>query len=148
MRGDEDRYEPTDGIANFSRIRLEVLVSVKLRTGGIHVVMTKPAGGAVEYRSFQIYSMPAPVLRELLGHISAWYLAGSIDYRRRDRSLVELARFRLRCLELDDQDVAEAFGLEVGRLIVDVCYRDLVIKRYETERAGRPLNQFPILFTL
>jgi hypothetical protein len=98
----------------FSRIRLEALVSVKLRTGGIHVVMTKPSRGAVEYRSFQIYSTPAPVLRELLGHISAWYLAGSIDYRRRDRSLVELARFRLRCLELDDQDVAEAFGLEVG----------------------------------
>jgi len=108
--------------------------------------MTKPAQGAVKYRSFQIYSTPAPVLRELVGHISAWYLAGSIDYRRRDRSLVELARFRLRCLELDDQDIAEAFGLEVGRLIVNVCYRDLVIKRHETGKSRQAVESVPDFF--
>lgn len=89
----------------------------------------------MEYRGFQIYSSPAPVLRELLGHITAWHPAGTVDYRRRDRSLVELTRFRLPSFELDDKDVAERFGLELGRLLIDTCYRDLVIARYESEKA-------------
>ena len=54
----------------------------------------------MEHRAFQIYSTPVPVLRELLGRISEWHLAGSIDYRRRDRSLVELTRFRLPSISL------------------------------------------------
>ena len=95
----------------------------------------KPLVALMDYRGFTIYSTPAPVLRELLGRISEWHPSGTIDYRRRDRSLVELTRFRLPCLELDDKDLAEHFGFELGRLLVDACYRDLVIARYESEKA-------------
>ena len=89
----------------------------------------------MDYRGFTIYSRPIPVLRELLGHITEWYPAGTIDYTRRDRSVVELTRFRLPSFEVGDKDVAERFGLELGRLLVDACYRDLVIARYESEKA-------------
>ena len=88
----------------------------------------------MNYRSFQIYSAPAPALRELLGHIAVWYPAGTIDYARADRSLLELTRFRLPCLEVGDKELAEGFGLELGRLLIDACYRDLVIARYEAEK--------------
>ena len=89
----------------------------------------------MEYRAFQIYSTPTPVLRELLGHITEWHPAGTIDYRRRDQSLVEITRFRLPSMTFDEREIAEHFGLELGRLLVDACYRDLVIARYESEKA-------------
>jgi hypothetical protein len=89
----------------------------------------------MEHKGFQIYSTPVPVLQELLGHITKWQPAGTIDYRRRDQTLVELTRFRLPSFELKDKDVAEWFGLELGRLLVDTGYRDLVIARYESEKA-------------
>ena len=75
------------------------------------------------------------MLRELLGHITEWHPVGTIDYRRRNQSLVKLTRFRLPSFELDDKDVAEWFGFELGPLLVAACYRDLVIARYESEKA-------------
>jgi hypothetical protein len=36
--------------------------------------------------------------------------------------------------EFEDEKVAKWFGFELARLIVDSCYRDLVIERYKTER--------------
>ena len=89
----------------------------------------------MEYRSFQIYSSPVPILRELLGHITQWHPAGTIDYRRRDQSLVELTRFRVPSMTFDEWEIAEHFGLELGRLLVDACYRDLVMARYKSEKA-------------
>lgn len=41
-------------------------------------------------------------------------------------------RFCLACMRFDYEEVAECFGSELGRLIVESCYRDLVIGRYET----------------
>ena len=86
------------------------------------------------YRTFQISGGAEPVLETLLGRINGWYARGDIDYRRPDRSVVELTRFRFPCMKFDDEDVAKWFGLELARLIVDSCYRDLVIKRYEAEK--------------
>jgi hypothetical protein len=87
-----------------------------------------------EHRTFSIYSTAAPIIEQLMGHVSRWYPAGSIDYRRRDRSLVELTRFHIKSLDFDDAAVAELFGLELGRLLIDTCYRDFVIERYQSEK--------------
>jgi len=35
-----------------------------------------------EHRTFSIYSTAVPIVEQLLGHVSRWYPAGSIDYRR------------------------------------------------------------------
>ena len=90
--------------------------------------MTEP------YRTFQISSGSEPVLETLMGRTTGWYATGSIDYRRPDRSVVELTRFRFPGMKFDDEDVAKWFGLELARLIVDSCYRDLVMERYEIEK--------------
>ena len=76
-----------------------------------------------EYRSFCITGGASPIEATLLGQITEWCPEGSIDYRRRDRSVVELTRFRVSTFPLDDQPTVECFGLEVARLLVDVCYR-------------------------
>jgi hypothetical protein len=34
----------------------------------------------------------------------------------------------------DEKDLAESFGLEIARLLVDTCYRDVVIAKYESEK--------------
>jgi hypothetical protein len=87
-----------------------------------------------EYRSFSINGGASPIETTLLGCITEWCPRGAIDYRRRDRSLVELTRFRVPVFPLDDEATAECFGLEIARLLVDSCYRELVIERYETEK--------------
>jgi hypothetical protein len=38
-------------------------------------------------------------------------------------------------MTFDEPGIAEHFGLELGRLLVDACYRDLVIARYQSEKA-------------
>jgi hypothetical protein len=90
--------------------------------------MTEP------YRTFHISGGAEPLPETLLGRISDWCATGSIDYRRADRSVVELMRFRLSCMKFADEKVAQWFGLELARLVVDSCYRDLVIEHYETEK--------------
>ena len=86
------------------------------------------------YRTFHINSGVEPIPETLLGRVTAWYATGSVDFRRQDRSVVELARFRLKRMKFDDKDVAECFGLELARLFVDSFYRDFVIQRYEFEK--------------
>ena len=81
------------------------------------------------YRGFNLYSGAEPVLETLLGHISQWCPTGTIDHSRRDGSLVELTRFRFPGMILNDKPAAEWFELEIARLVVDSCYRDLVIAR-------------------
>jgi len=87
-----------------------------------------------EYRSFSINGGASPIETTLLGSITEWCPRGAIDYRRRNCSLVELTRFRVPAFPLADEATAERFGLEIARLLVDSCYRDLVIERYETEK--------------
>ena len=90
--------------------------------------MTEP------YRTFHINGDIEPMSETLMGHITAWHAKGSIDFRRRDRSVVELARFRLPQMRFDEQEIALRFGLELARLFVDAFYRDFVIERYEIEK--------------
>jgi hypothetical protein len=87
-----------------------------------------------EHRTFSIYSIAAPLTDQLMGQISRWYPAGSIDYRRRDRSVVELTRFQIKSLNFDGEAVVELFGLELGRLLIDTSYRDFVVERYQSEK--------------
>src|SRR5919108_4193862 len=49
-----------------------------------------------EHRTFSIYSIGAPITGQLMAQISRWYPAVSIDYRRRDHSLVELTRYYIK----------------------------------------------------
>jgi hypothetical protein len=56
-------------------------------------------------------------------------------------SVVELTRFRLPIMRVDDKAVAAWFGLELARLFVDSDYRDFVIARYEDEKQF--VNLFP-----
>jgi hypothetical protein len=86
------------------------------------------------YRGFNICGGAEPVLEALLGHITHWSPTGSIDYVRPKGSLVELTRFRLPSMTVNDKVVAAWFGLELARLFVDSDYRDFVIARYETEK--------------
>lgn len=90
--------------------------------------MTEP------YRTFQISGGTEPIIETLLGHITGWHATGSITYIRSNRSVVELTRFRLSCMKFDGEGVAAWFGSELARLVVDSCYRDLVIERYEIEK--------------
>jgi hypothetical protein len=47
------------------------------------------------YRTFHISGDVEPMSETLMGHIMAWHAKGSIEFRRHDRSVVELTRFRL-----------------------------------------------------
>ena len=87
-----------------------------------------------KYRSLCIYSRLSPTATTLLACITEWCPSGAIDYRRHDRSLVELTRFRVSAFPLNDEATAERFGLEIARLLVDVYYCDLAIERYEREK--------------
>ena len=87
-----------------------------------------------KYRGFWIYGNALPVTEFLLGRVPQWYTKGSIDYVRPRGSLVELTRFQLPGTKFEEKEIAEWFGLEISRLAVDTCYRDLAIARYETEK--------------
>src|SRR5437762_12761962 len=87
-----------------------------------------------EYRGFWICGGAEGQKDSLLGLVSRWYPNGSIDYVRRAGSMVELTRFQLRSMTFDEKGIAELFGLEIARLSVDSCYRDMAIARYETEK--------------
>jgi hypothetical protein len=66
------------------------------------------------YRTFHINGDVEPISETLLGQITAWYAKGSIEFRRRDRSIVELTRFRLAQMKFDEQEIAMRFGLELA----------------------------------
>ena len=49
------------------------------------------------------------------------YPAGAIYRQGRGSSIVEVTRFGLRSFPMDDQSLAECFGLELCRMVVDHC---------------------------
>lgn len=55
-----------------------------------------------------------------------WSPAGAVLLQRDNGSVVELVRFNLESFDLADQGVAELFGLELARLVVDINYAELL----------------------
>jgi hypothetical protein len=50
-----------------------------------------------------------------------WYVGGSILLPGRSSSIVEITRFLLQQFTVSIEELAEWFGLEVARLVVDEC---------------------------
>ena len=50
-----------------------------------------------------------------------WYVAGSVLKPGRLGSIVEVERFQFSKFTVDDKDVAEWFGTEICRIVVDKC---------------------------
>lgn len=50
-----------------------------------------------------------------------WTPHGSVLRQRPNGSVVELVRLTLNDFELEDDGVAELFGLELARMVVDEC---------------------------
>ena len=70
-----------------------------------------------------------------------WTPAGAVLFQRDNGSLVELVRFNLESFDLADQGVAELFGLEVARLVVDTSYAELVAMQRDVGRTPKKLPQ-------
>jgi hypothetical protein len=87
----------------------------------------------LQHRDFRIYGEAEPVVETLLGRISQWFPKGSIDYTRPRGSLVELTRFQLPSMKLNEKELAQWFALEFGRLLVDICHQNLLIARAAIE---------------
>jgi hypothetical protein len=52
-----------------------------------------------------------------------WNPSGDVSFQRTNGSVVELVRFTLDSFELADDGVAEWFGLEPARIVVDECIK-------------------------
>jgi hypothetical protein len=50
-----------------------------------------------------------------------WYVGGSVLVPGRSSSIIEIGRFQLQRFTVSMKELAEWFGLEVGRLVVDEC---------------------------
>ena len=50
-----------------------------------------------------------------------WYVGGSVLVPGRSSSIVEITRFQLQQFTVSIKELAEWFGLEVARLVVDEC---------------------------
>jgi hypothetical protein len=50
-----------------------------------------------------------------------WYVGGSVLVSRRSSSVVEITRFQLRRFTVGIKELAEWFGLEIARIVVDEC---------------------------
>jgi hypothetical protein len=50
-----------------------------------------------------------------------WYVGGSVLVSGRSSSIVGLTRFQLHQITVGIKELAEWFGLEVARLVVDEC---------------------------
>ena len=50
-----------------------------------------------------------------------WYVRGSILVLGRGSSIVEITRFQLQQFTVSMKELAEWFGLEVARIVVDEC---------------------------
>jgi hypothetical protein len=50
-----------------------------------------------------------------------WYVGGSILVPGRSSSIVEITRFQLQRFTVSIKELAEWFGLEVARIVVDEC---------------------------
>jgi hypothetical protein len=86
------------------------------------------------YRGFHLCGYAEPQSDTLMGQINQWMPSGSIDYIRRNNSVVELTRFRFTAMTFDNEVVARWFGLEIARILLNSSYREFAIARYETEK--------------
>jgi hypothetical protein len=50
-----------------------------------------------------------------------WYVGGSVLVQGRSSSIVELGRFQLQQFTVSMKELAEWFGLELSRIVVDEC---------------------------
>jgi hypothetical protein len=50
-----------------------------------------------------------------------WYVGGSILVPGRSSSIVEIGRFQLQRVSVSIKELAEWFGLQVARIVVDEC---------------------------
>jgi hypothetical protein len=50
-----------------------------------------------------------------------WYVGGSVLMQGRATSIVEVARFQLQQFTVSMKELAEWFGLELARIVVDEC---------------------------
>ena len=50
-----------------------------------------------------------------------WYVGGSVYVSGRGSSIVEVTRFQFQRFTVSMKELAEWFGLEVARLVVDEC---------------------------
>jgi hypothetical protein len=59
----------------------------------------------------------------LLVHLFSpdWYVGGSVLMQGRASSIVEIGRFQLQHFTVSMKELAEWFGLEVARIVVDEC---------------------------
>jgi hypothetical protein len=53
-----------------------------------------------------------------------WYVGGSVCVSGRSSSIVEITRFQLQRFTVSIKELAEWFGLEVARIVVDECLPD------------------------
>ena len=50
-----------------------------------------------------------------------WYVGGSVFVPGRGSSIIEITRFQLQQFTVSIKELAEWFGLEVARIVVDEC---------------------------
>ena len=50
-----------------------------------------------------------------------WYVGGSVLVEGRANSIVEITRFHVQRFTVSIKELAEWFGLEVARIVVDEC---------------------------
>ena len=50
-----------------------------------------------------------------------WYVGGSVLMPGRSSSIVEITRFQIQRFTVSIKELAEWFGLEVARIVVDEC---------------------------
>jgi hypothetical protein len=86
-----------------------------------------------EYSGFKLYGGCDPISETLLGRVTQWKPTGCIAHKHRNGVITELTRFRF-SMNCDDEEVAECFGLEIARLLLDTSFRDFQIARYESEK--------------
>jgi hypothetical protein len=54
-----------------------------------------------------------------------WYVGGSVLKQGRSTSIVEIGRFQLQQFTVSMKELAEWFGLELARIVVDECPRPM-----------------------
>ena len=81
------------------------------------------------------------------GHATPSYPGGNhstpgacVLYPRPDNSVVELTTLNVHNFELENREVAELIGLELARLIVDICYPELLRDWQDIEQQERQTN--------
>jgi hypothetical protein len=67
-----------------------------------------------------------------------WYVGGSILVPGRGSSIVEVTRFQLQRFTVSMKELAEWFGLEVARIVVDECLPERRIEWRSSSNAPVP----------